>query len=272
MVAIFEEINYFNFGDDNGRPLSLEISGISYCDGGYKISRKKSEISVIEYVEKGRGTIVLDGRKYTAEQGDVYILPAGIRHEYYSSADEPWVKKFFNVKGTLFLDLLRDYSLDNVVVIKNCNVKALFDEIYELSRSKSESGDLFYDKLTLKLHELLINIKSIASPNTNSDELLKVKEFIDKNLEKIITNDELAELIFRSNDYLIKSFSRRYGKTPYEYQIDQKIIAAKRLLQYTQLSVGDVSKRLGYSDQHYFSNLFKKKCGISPLNYRKTKK
>ena len=125
--------------------------------------------------------------------------------------------------------------------------------------------------MTLKLHELLIHIKNIASPNKNSDELLKVKEFIDKNLERIITNDELANLIFRSNDYLIKSFSRRYGKTPYEYQIDRKIIAAKRLLQYTQLSVRDISQRLGYSDQHYFSNLFKKKCGISPLKYRKTK-
>ncbi len=271
MFGIFEEINYFRF-DDNSRPLSLEISGVSYCDGSYHIYREKSNISVIEYIEKGRGTVIFDGKKYIAQQGDVYILPAGIRHEYFSSSGAPWVKKFFNIKGSLFLNLLRDYSLDNVIVVKNCDVKPLFDEIYEYTCSKKDNIDEFYDTLTLKLHELLIKIKNQADIKPHNDEMLQLKQYIDCNLDKIISNDKLSQMIFRSNDYVIKAFYNSFGKTPYDYQIDQKIIAAKRLLQYTQLSIGEISQRLGYSDQHYFSNLFKKKCKMSPLQYRKTKK
>ena len=266
-----EEINHFRFNDDDS-PLSLEISGVSYCDGTYKIVRRKSSISVIEYIEEGSGTIIMNGQKYTAKKGDVYILPAGVRHEYYSSIADPWVKKFFNIKGTLFLELLRVYGLDNVVVIKNCDVKKQFDELYTMSRTENESQYGFYDTLALKLHELLISVKNFAFTSGGDDELLKVKAYIDQNLERIISNDELSGMIFRSNDYLIKSFRQRFGKTPYEYQIDRKMIAAKRLLQYTGLSVSDISQRLGYSDQHYFSNLFKQKCGMSPLSYRKTKK
>lgn len=271
MLAIFEEINYFRFNDDS-RPLSLAISGVSYCDGSYKIFRKKSSISVIEYIEKGSGTVIFDGKRYIAKKGDVYILPAGTRHEYYSSSDDPWVKKFFNVKGQLFLNLLRDYSLDNVVLIKNCDVKHLFDEIYEYTCSKKDHDEKFYDKLALKLHELLIEVKNHTDSDAAKDELLVIKQFIDSNLDRIIGNDELSSLISRSNDYFVKSFKQRFGKTPYDYQIDQKIIAAKKLLDYTQLSVGEISQRLGYCDQHYFSNLFKRKCGISPMKYRKTKK
>ncbi len=271
MFGIFEEINYFRF-DSAHRPLSLEISGVSYCDGSYRIFRKKSPISVIEYIEKGRGTVIFDGKKYTAEKGDVYLLPAGTRHEYFSSSDDPWIKKFFNINGSLFLNLLRDYSLDNVVVIKNCDVKNLFDEIYEYSCLKKDNIDEFYDTLTLKLHELLIKVKNQAEIKPQNDEMLKLKQYIDNNLDKIVSNDELSSIIFRSNDYVIKTFYNCFGNTPYDYQLEQKLTASKRLLQYTQLSIGEISQRLGYTDQHYFSNLFKKKCGMSPLKYRKTKK
>ena len=267
---MYEDINYFNYNIEDG-PFGIRLSGVSYCDGSYHIKRTKSPYSVIEYVEQGRGKVILEGKEFVAEKGDVYILPAGSCHEYYSSSHDPWVKKFFNVKGPLFLDLIRDYSLDNIVVIKNCDVKKTFDEIYEYTCLKNEHEFGFYDQIAIKMHALLIEIKNIVSSNGHNEELLVVKRFIDKNLERIISNDELAGMIFRSNDHLIKAFKHRFGKTPYEYQIDRKITAAKRLLQYTQLSVGEISQRLGYSDQHYFSNLFKKKCGMSPLQYRKTK-
>ncbi len=270
---MFEKINYFNI-DDSNHPLSLQISGISYCDGSYYIKRNSSEISVIEYIEKGTGTVTLDDITFTASAGDVYILPAGHRHEYYSSDSDPWVKKFLNIRGGLFPELLRQYSLEGKPHIPQCNVKELFDEIYDLSRNLSDwnSNDEFLDEISVRLHYLLTRIKRFSEKTAESDEFVKIKQYIDSNLDRIISNDELSALIFHSNDYLIKKFRERYSCTPYEYQLDRKITAAKRLLQYTILPVGDISRSLGYLDQHYFSSLFKQKCGISPLKYRKSKK
>ena len=267
---MYEEINYFNYNIEDG-PFNVCLSGISYCDGNYSIKRNKSSISVIEYVQKGKGTVIVDGKEFIAAKGDVYIIPAGSSHEYFSSEEDPWIKTFFNIKGPLFLDLLRDYSLDDVCVIKNCDVKDLFEEIYRFSSSKNLSED-FNSKMALKIHELLIEIKRVLVLQGQKDELLNIKQYIDKNYDRIVSNDELSEKFYRSNDYIIKAFSRRFGKTPYEYQLEQKIIAAKNLLLHTSLSIKEISERLGYSNQHYFSALFKQKCLMSPLQYRKAKK
>ena len=271
---MYEEINYFNYNIENG-PFGICLSGISYCDGSYQIKRNKSPISVIEYVQKGTGTVIVDGKRFTASKGDVYILPAGTNHEYFSSADDPWIKTFFNIKGPLFVDLLRNYSLDDLYVINNCNVKESFDKIYKFSCSNCDFNDEFYNKIAIMMHQLLIDIKQIVASNGQNgqnDELLNIKRYIDKNTDRIIGNDELSKKFYRSNDYIIKAFNRRFGKTPYEYQIQQKIKAAKQLLLHTSLSIGEISKKLGYSNQHYFSALFKEKCELSPLQYRKAKK
>ena len=57
--------------------------------------------------------------------------------------------------------------------------------------------------------------------------------------------------------------------TPYEYLMEQKTESARNLLKYSLLSVKEIADRLGFFDQYYFSNYFKQKNGISPLEYRK---
>lgn len=54
-----------------------ELIGISYCDGTYLIQRKNSRLYVLEYVIAGTGTIIIDGKQYTASAGDIYLLQAG---------------------------------------------------------------------------------------------------------------------------------------------------------------------------------------------------
>ena len=118
----------------------------------------------------------------------------------------------------------------------------------------------------------MINISRSTVLNTSgTDEMITLKNYIDANPNKIIGNGELAAMIYRSKDYTVKKFRESYGRTPYDYQLDCKLSVAKRLLSDTALSIRDISERLGYSDQHYFSNLFKEKCGVTPSAYRKSK-
>lgn len=269
---MYEEINYFS-DDCEGRPFNLQMSGISFCDGSYYIKRADSRITVIEYIKEGSGTVKLDDREFTARKGDVYILPAGRYHEYYSSADDPWAKKFFNINGTLFDELLHQYSLYDVGIIHNCDVSETFDDVYNMTVGNTDwrNDDAYFDKLSVKMHGLLTEICRYTRPEIQKDDILSVKRYIDANLSRVISNEELASLIFRSNDYLIKNFRRRFGQTPYSYQLQRRILVAKRLLQYTVLSIGAISERVGYKDQHYFSYLFKEKCGCTPMEYRKAK-
>ncbi len=55
-------------------PFILTLAGITYPDAEYKIYRECSALYVIEYVEKGAGTVICGGESYRIEKGDVYIL------------------------------------------------------------------------------------------------------------------------------------------------------------------------------------------------------
>ena len=61
-----------------------------------------------------------------------------------------------------------------------------------------------------------------------------MKKFLDENRDRLVTNSELANHIYRSPDYSLKLFKREFGTTPYDYQIKNKIHMATSLLQHTK--------------------------------------
>ena len=66
-----------------------------------------------------------------------------------------------------------------------------------------------------------------------------------------------------------RAFSREFGTTPYQYQLNEKMRIARRLLRSTMLPVSEIAAMLGYRDISYFSALFREKNGTSPGKYRK---
>ncbi len=254
---------------DSDLPFRLSLAGISYCDGTYHIVRQKSRSCVIEYVISGEGTIISDGTRYTAKAGDAYILHMGRNHEYFSDARNPWVKIFFNVRGNFIGKLLECYGLDSVHVIHDSDTESLFRNAYEKAKSQNREKPVF-NSLAGEITKIIATLSDCYyKRNADIGEMEKVRNYIETHPERIIRNEELQKLIFRSSDYLIKNFKAQYGMSPYDYQLKIKLQTAKELLKNTRLSVETISKMLGYSDPHYFSNVFHQKCGMSPSAYRK---
>ena len=92
---------------DPRSPFRLHLAGSSYCDESYRIDKQKRDFYfVFEYIERGRGRLMINDMEYAPEAGDVYIVPNSGRCSYWSSADDPWVKHWFNVSGPLVAELL----------------------------------------------------------------------------------------------------------------------------------------------------------------------
>ena len=252
------------------QPVQLELCGISYCDGTYRIARNNVPLFVFEYVIKGTGTVVVDGKTYTASAGDVYIIPEGSDHHYYSDARDPWIKVFFNVRGRLVGQLLKLYGLTGRVVMPGEEVMPLFLQFYRIAQGGSVHDDIIAP-CTLKMHEIIQKLgQEVQEPPAVSEEALRLKGLLDSRVNENITTEEMAAALFRSKDYVIKLFRREFGETPHAYFLRQKMTVASGLLAGTKLSVKQVAAALGYEDQHYFSNVFKKATGLSPLAYRKS--
>lgn len=260
-------------------PFYLEMAGISYCDGSYIMKRNESTETVIEYIVEGRGYLNVNGNNYTASAGQVYILRKKSNHTYWADAKNPWVKIFFNIRGSLAEKLLDEYKLGTKekTVLNGEGLEPYFrDMLDKVSDNTVFQSDRF-DQAAIDFLNIIIKLANIDKMHDNAtddlmsveDEMNKLIEYITLHPRRIVSNQELADVIFHSKDYVIKKFFANFGVTPYEYQIQQKIFSAQNLLKNTKLSVQEIAESIGYDDQHYFSYMFKKRIGLSPTQYRK---
>ena len=260
-------------------PFYMEMAGISYCDGTYRMKRQESAETVLEYIVEGRGYLNVDGENYAATKGDVYILRKKTTHTYWSDAKSPWVKIFFNIRGSLAEKILEEYKLGTKgkVVLNGEGLEEDFREMLARVSDNTISQAERFDEASIDFLKIIIKLANLEKMRGNlkgdlmsvEDEMNKLIEYITMNPKRIVSNQELGDVIYHSKDYVIKRFFANFGVTPYEYQIQQKIFSAKNLLGHTKMSVKEIASSLGYDDQHYFSYMFKKRCGLSPTQYRK---
>ena len=273
-----EEIVHF-YAPQTKLPFYLEMAGISYCDGTYRMKRQDSAETVVEYIVEGRGYLNVNGENYAATTGDVYILRKNTTHTYWSDAKSPWVKIFFNIRGSLAEKILDEYQLGEPgrVVLEADGLERDFRDMLEDLQDSTVGQTERFDRAVLKFLEIIIKLTNMQrAAGTRKDNLMSVEkemntliEYITMNPRRIVSNQELADVIFRSKDYVIKRFFANFGVTPYDYQIQQKMFSARNMLANMNLSVKEIASALGYDDQHYFSYMFKKRCGMSPTQYRK---
>lgn len=102
----------------------------------------------------------------------------------------------------------------------------------------------------------------------NDSLMLKVQDYLEKNLKETFSLERLAEQFCISSRTLMRRFKAAVGDTPNSYLQNLRIEAAKKLFEATGLSTEEVMLRIGYADPSSFNRLFQRKTGISPRVYR----
>ena len=252
-------------------PVYIELAGITYPDSSYTISRPNSDVAVIEYITEGKGYVVTGGKPHLVNADSIYFLPQWENHHYYADSNNPFKKIFLNVKGSMCENLRLSYGLSSKYFFNGDGLKPLFLKISDIIHSDMTDTEM-QSALQGIFVEIISRLSVAIKENNYSSEAITIKNFLDSNIERIVSAEELAKLIYRSKDYCQKLFLREFKMTPYAYQLEQKMQIAKSLLVNSRMSVGEIAQKVGYSDIHYFSNLFRKKCGLRPLAYRKSKR
>ena len=253
-------------------PSKVLLCGKSYCDGTYKIIRPNSEIGVVEYVISGTGTIILDGKRYTASSGDTYFLPPNVDQYYYSDGKKPWIKVFINMSGNLMRLLAEEYSFGDRVIFPNCDTCSIISSACDIAKNKNYTPYEIQEKIILQIHRTFIHMyNNIALKDDLPDEVAILKNFIDTNVMKNLNLDEMASKIFCSKNYAIQLFKKSLNTTPYEYYLNKKMELAKQLLTTTVTPIKQISDYLSFDTPNYFSQSFTKKYGITPTMWRKNK-
>ncbi len=159
-------------------------------------------------------------------------------------------------------DLLQKENLDIVsvelgkAIVKN---KIPQEKLTELEKLLKERGfELLQDKNQKIIDEIKTEIIKLIHYNENIEGHVNISE-------------HLAKKLAYDYSYLSSLFSSTMGITIEKYIIAQKIEKAKELLVYDELSLSEISYRLGYSSVQHLSNQFKKITGLTPSHFKKIK-
>ena len=265
IVAMKEEIYYINQNSDTKELIRLAMCGITYPDKSYRINRQNSHIFCIEYIEEGSGTVHIDNKTFYPAEGDSYFLQAGKDQRYYSDRKTPWKKYFINFSGRLAESLTEGYGLSDTSHFEALDLKSEMTRIIELGKSDSDRSE----EIILILNEIFLKMyaHSISKKEHTIEE--KMREYLNSQTTSKFRIEDLCRHVNRSESQTIRIFKKAFGITPYNYTLERKIDLAKKLLCDTNLSIKEISEKLCFADEYYFSNIFKKKVGFPPSEYRK---
>ncbi|HEY8960470.1 AraC family transcriptional regulator [Chitinophaga sp.] len=132
-------------------------------------------------------------------------------------------------------------------------------QLQQLSVALQQEGFLLIDD---RKQQLVAGIKSIIVQAVHHSELDEMKE----NFSSL-----LAGKLQKDYHYLSNLFSETEGTTIEQYIIQQKIERVKELLAYNELSLSEISYKLGYSSVAHLSAQFKKVTGLTPSKFKQLK-
>ena len=92
--------------------------------------------------------------------------------------------------------------------------------------------------------------------------------YIGEHYTEAITITKLSKVFHMSPSYISHMFAKEFNVSPINYAIDLRLCEAKWLLINTNNSVTSISKKVGYENPAHFSNMFEKRIGCLPLEYR----
>ncbi|WP_431215391.1 helix-turn-helix domain-containing protein [Puia sp. P3] len=93
-------------------------------------------------------------------------------------------------------------------------------------------------------------------------------DFMQQNLSRTLTLGDIAASVNFSASHYSAFFRKTTGYAPIEYFNHLKVQKACQYLLYTELRIKEIADKLGIEDPYYFSRMFRKLMGLSPIEYR----
>jgi len=102
--------------------------------------------------------------------------------------------------------------------------------------------------------------------------LIEIREFMNQFYNEALSIKQLAEMADTSPKYFGDLFKRTFGMSAMNYLTNIRIKHAKRYMTESDELLRDIALKVGYSDEFYFSRIFKKVVGVPPSDYNKNKR
>lgn len=247
------------------------------------------------YVTRGVMEHEIDGQRSILREGDYFIVDYGTQHAYRSLSDEP-----LQVVNMLFYPEFLERSLANCRYFEDVINSYLLRFSYRTLRS-SPTGKTFHDDndrirpivdeivsefrrkrygyieyIRCRFVEMLIlTMRKIGKSEQalgKSEVVREITDYINENYAGTIRLSDMAEKYNYSVSYLSRKFSAEVGMGFSDYVQRIRIEQSCRLLEQSELRVGDIAEQVGYDNLKFFNQIFRNTLGVTPREFRRSRK
>jgi AraC-like DNA-binding protein len=139
----------------------------------------------------------------------------------------------------------------------------------ELRRNPVQDPDMLEGLLQIFWYDIERQFRAGPEVYRPDSRLERARRYLEAHFDKPFDLDEVAEMANLSRSHFCSSFSKRFHVPPREYAMRLRLQRGAQLLANQDLTVYQVADMVGCSDALYFSRLFRKRYGVSPLQYRR---
>ncbi len=255
------------------------VTDIGYFPDAKDHFRKREQGSmqnILIYCVKGTGWISVRSERFRMTKDQYCFIPKHTPHTYASGTDNPWTIYWIHFSGEKADSFVSgDFILPTPMMdsedYREERIK-IFDEIFYSLESDYTENNLEYAGIvlmhllaTFKFEQQFAKIRNPQYEDATTMAITYMKRMIGQKIRL----EEIAGHCGLSVSHFCMIFKENTSQTPIEYMNNLRVQKACQLLDLTTQRINEISAVLGFSDPFYFTRVFKKSIGQSPVQYRK---
>ena len=209
------------------------------------------------YYPSGSGETEIGGKVHPISDHCFAIIPRLTEHNETHHADTKVICLGFKTAVPLPCGFYTDTTHTIYRILK------------ELLRESKEQGYGYEEMITLKLKELLLHLSRVKNNAASTKNFTYIISFLRENFHEHITLSDCAEQLSISYDYFQHKFKALTDLSPQQFLMEQRLLAAKKMLKESDFNCTEIAYRCGFCTSAQFSALFKKRYGLTPLQFKK---
>ena len=248
---------------------ALKITDFRFYRGTGKIYYSESIIFITEDLTlKWMNKETINRLKSFVERGNV-IAAYEVLEEFFSMITSSYYHANSVRNFTIdFLIFSRNLVLEQVERIDEEVLSS--EQLYEYINACDFYGEIL--DLARKQIELLeLNLKQHQSGKYGSV-VGQVVSYVHSHYDGDVNLGLLSDMLHVSSSYLSRIFLQKTGMNFVDFLTEVRIDKAKQLLQDFDLSISEITDRVGFTNAKYFGKVFKRECGVTPSLYRESLK
>lgn len=248
-------------------PLVVHSAGFFRVSDKYYTKRDSLENYEFIYTTDGNGIIETDGNVYNCTRGSAVLLDCRKYHYLYTKPGSTWCYKHFHftaADGNLPL-ISKALTFVPKLEIADKYVDMIVDQ---LLYNHVDAPYLINKYLVELLTDMVTSDHTATDEDNITSKMNQVAHYIQNNLDKNMTIEDLSSLAFLSPFYFSRQFKAHFDASPHQYILQCRINKAKILL-LQNMDTEYIVENCGFGTPSNFYRRFKSLVGMTPSRYIK---